>query len=112
MSPIRSDWLERLLTQLAAALARALGYRVRGEEEQALEEIHRATLELFGIPRSMLLSLEPDAALHILATPRLRQAALQLLDTEESILRAVGKVADADALAAWLRRTREAAQAP
>ena len=112
MSPVRRDWLERLLTQVAAALARALGYRARGEEEQALEEIRRATLELFGIPRSMLLALEPRAALEVLATPRLREAAFQLLDTEESILRAVGKVADADALAAWLRRTREAAEAP
>jgi len=109
MSPIRKDWLERLLTQLAAALARALGYRARGEEEQALEEIHRATLELFGIPRSMLLSLDARAALEVLATPRLREAALRLLDTEESILRSVGKVKDADALAVWLSRTRAAA---
>ncbi len=112
MSPIRRDWLERLLTQLATALARALGYHARGEEEQALEEIHRATLELFGIPRSMLLSLDAEAALEVLASPRLREAALRLLDTEESILRSVGKVRDADALAAWLVRTRAAALGP
>ncbi len=112
MSPIRRDWLERLLTQLAAALARALGYHARGEEEQALEEIHRATLELFGLPRSMLLSLDAESALQVLASPRLREAALRLLDTEESILRAVGKVRDADALAAWLGRTRAAASRP
>ncbi len=112
MSPIRRDWLERLLTQLATALARALGYHARGKEEQALEEIHRATLELFGIPRSMLLSLDAEAALEVLASPRLREAALRLLDTEESILRSVGKVRDADALAAWLVRTRAAALGP
>ena len=110
MSPIRSEWLERLLTQLAAVLARALGFRARGEDEQALEEIHRATLELFGVPRSMLLSLDARTALEVLAAPRLRAGALRLLEEEESILRAQGKVADADALAAWLARTRAAAQ--
>ncbi len=110
MSPIRSDWLERLLGKIAAVLARALGYRARGEEELALEEIHRATLELFGIPRSMLLSLDADSALQVLASPRLVEGALRLLDTEESILRALGKVRDADALADWLRRLRETAQ--
>jgi hypothetical protein len=109
MSPIRSDWLERLLTRLAAALARALGYRARGEEEQALEEIHAATLELFGLPKSMLLSLDAPTALEQLAAPRLRQAALRLLDEEESILRSQGKVKDADALAAWLARIRAVA---
>ncbi len=108
MSPVRRDWLERLLSQLAEVLARALGYRARGEEAQALEEIHRATLELFGIPRSMLLSLDARTALEVLAAPRLRHAALQLLDEEASILRAQGKVAEADALAAWLGRTRAA----
>ncbi len=110
MSPIRRDWLERVLDQLAAALARVLGYRARGEDAQALEEIHRATLELFGIPRSMLLSLDARTALEVLTAPRLRHAALQLLDEEESILRSQGKVADADALAAWLVRTRAAAE--
>ncbi len=108
MSPIRSDWLERVITRLAAALARVLGYRARGEEEQALEEIHRATLELFGIPRSMLLSLDGRMALEVLTAPRLRAGALRLLEEEESILRGQGKVADADALAAWLARTRAA----
>lgn len=110
MSPVRRDWLERLLSQLAAVLARALDSRARGADEQALEEIHRATLELFGIPRSMLLSLDARAALEVLAAPRLRQAALQLLDEEESILRFQGKVADADALATWIARTRAAAE--
>ena len=109
MSPIRSDWLERLISRIAAALARVLGYRARGEDEQALEEIHAATLELFGLPRSMLLSLDARTALEVLAGPRLRAGALRLLEEEESILRAQGKVADADALAAWLSRTRAAA---
>jgi hypothetical protein len=108
VSPVRRDWLERVLTQLAEALARVLGFRARGEEAQALEEIHRATLELFGIPRSMLLSLDARMALEVLPAPRLRHAALQLLDVEESILRSQGKLADADALAAWLARTRAA----
>jgi phytoene dehydrogenase-like protein len=109
VSPIRSDWLERLLTRIAAALARALGYRAQGEDEQALVEIHAATLELFGLPRSMLLSLDTRTVLEVLAAPRLRAAALRLLEEEESILRFQGKVADADALAAWLSRTRAAA---
>jgi len=108
VSPVRRDWLERLLRQLAAALASALGYRARGEEELALEEIHAATLELFGIPRSILLSLDARTALEVLASPRVREAALRLLEEEESILRGQGKVADADALAAWISRTRAA----
>ncbi|HXX30500.1 MAG TPA: hypothetical protein VEJ89_07265 [Myxococcaceae bacterium] len=109
MSPIRTDWLERLIQQLAQVLARALGLRARGEEEQALEEIHRATAELLGIPRAMLLSLDPRSALEALGQPRLRTAALRLLDEEESILRGQGKLAEADALAAWLARVREGA---
>jgi hypothetical protein len=109
MSPIRSDWLERVLQQLAQVLARALGLRARGEEEQALEEIHRATGELLGIPRSMLLALDAHAALQALGEPRVCAAALRLLDEEESILRGQGKLADADALAAWLARVRAAA---
>ena len=99
-----------MLTRIAVALARVLGYRVRGEDEQALEEIHAATLGLFGLPRSMLLSLDAKTALEVLAAPPLRQAALRLLDEEESILRSQGKLADADALAAWLARTRAAAE--
>jgi hypothetical protein len=109
VSPVRRDWLERALSQIAEALARVLGLRKRGADEEALEEIHRATLELFGIPRSMLLSLDARTALEVLAAPRLREGALRLLDEEESILRFQGKVADADALAAWLARTRAAA---
>jgi hypothetical protein len=111
VSAIRRDWLERLIQQLAQVLARALGYRARGDDAQALAEIHRATLDLFGIPRAMLLSLDARAALEVLSTPRLLTAALRLLDEEESILRSQGKVADADALAAWLARTRAAAAA-
>jgi hypothetical protein len=109
VSPIRKDWLERVLNQLAEALARVMGLRKRGAEEEALEEIHRITLELFGIPRSMLLSLDARTALEVLAAPRLRQGALQLLDEEEAILRSLGMLLDADALAAWLARTRAAA---
>lgn len=109
MSPIRSDWLERVIQQLAQVLARILGLRARGEEEQALEEIHRATGELLGIPRGMLLSLDARSALQALGEPRVRAAALRLLDEEESILRGQGKVADADALAAWLAAVRAAA---
>jgi hypothetical protein len=109
MSAIRRDWLERLIQQLAQVLARALGFRASGSEAQALEEIHRATADLFGIPRSMLLALDARAALQVLDHPRVRDAALRLLDEEESILRAQGKVADADALAGWLARTRSAA---
>jgi hypothetical protein len=109
VSPIRSDWLERLINKLAVALARAMGYRARGEDEQALVEIRAVTLEVFGIPRSMLLSLDPRSALEVLAGPRLRVAALRLLEEEASILRSQGKVADADALDAWLLRTRTAA---
>jgi hypothetical protein len=105
---IRRDWLERLLEQLAAVLARALGFRAKGADEAALEEIHRATLELFGIPRSMLLSLDEEATRRVLSTPAVRRAALRLLDEEESILRAQGKVRDADALLAWLQRMRAA----
>jgi hypothetical protein len=110
VSPIRKDWLERVLNQLAEALARVLGLRKRGAEEEALEEIHRTMLELFGIPRSMLLSLDARTALEVLAAPRLRQAALQLLDEEEAILRSLGKLLEADALAAWLASTRAAAE--
>jgi hypothetical protein len=58
----------------------------------------------------MLLSLDGKTALEVLAAPPLRQAALRLLDEEESILRSQGKLADADALAAWLARTRAAAE--
>jgi hypothetical protein len=87
-----------------------MGYRARGEDELALEEIHAASLDLFGIPRSMLLSLDARATLELLANPRVREAALRLLEEEESILRGQGKVADADALAAWIARTRKAAQ--
>jgi hypothetical protein len=109
VSPVRRDWLERLLRQIAEALARAMGYRVRGEDELALEEIHAASLALFGIPRSMLLSLDARGALEVLATPRVREAALRLLEEEESILRSQGKVAEADALSEWIARTRAAA---
>ncbi|HMK73124.1 MAG TPA: hypothetical protein VK454_07275 [Myxococcaceae bacterium] len=109
MSPIRSDWLERVLQQLAQVLARALGLRARGEDELALEEIHRATGQLLGIPRGLLLSLDPPAALEALGEPRVRAAALRLLDEEESILRGQGKLADADALAVWLAEVRAAA---
>jgi hypothetical protein len=110
VSPIRRDWLERLLQQLADVLARALGHRTRGQEAEAVEEIHRALSELFGIPRGLLLSLPPSAALDVLADARLRAAAFRLLEEEVSLLRFQGKVADADALAAWLARTRAAGE--
>ena len=109
LSPIRSDWLERLINKLAVALARVLGFRVRGEDEQALTEIRAITLELFGVPRRMLLSLDARTALEVLSAPPLRAAALRLLEEEASILRGQGKLADADALDSWLLRTRSAA---
>lgn len=80
---LRQDLLKRAIEQLAAALARAMGYRASGQDLQALECLNEAKGSLPLVPgmledldaAALLSSLGPEAA-RALATVLAEEAAL------------------------------------
>ncbi len=71
----REDYLERMIRQLAQALARILGLRRRGETEVALEELEAAMAAVAGLDPRAVEASDPALLAALLREPA-RLAAL------------------------------------
>src|SRR4051812_18237910 len=99
-SVVERDFIERMIRQLAEALARALGLRRREQYDEAVQELHGAYPGLFGLEAGPLLMLDSTSAAELLGDPWRIRAFAQLLD-EEAQLRALQRD---EGLAAYRRQ--------
>ncbi len=80
---LREDYLERMIRQLAQALARILGLRRRGETEAALEELDGAVAAVAGLDPRAVEASDPALLAALLREPD-RLAALGRLLAERA----------------------------
>ncbi len=92
---IRQDYFERLIEQLAGAIARVVGLVAEGKYEDAARAIDGCYRAL-GVTPVMLGRLEPVTLVAMLGAGK-AQAVAKVLDAEAGILRAQGKDAEAHA---------------
>jgi tetratricopeptide (TPR) repeat protein len=64
---LTEDYLSRIISQAVAALLEALGLRKSGRFKEALQVIHAALEGLFGVPVRLLLQMEHNSMLDVLA---------------------------------------------
>lgn len=69
---IRRDYLERLIEQLAEAVARALGLARNGRTEAGVELLEQAIASGLGMPLPMLLKLTPETVASLFGPERAR----------------------------------------
>lgn len=113
----RYDYVQRIIEQLAAALARIAGCKAEGHLEAGLEEVRRAIEEL-GLNPHLVSSLDTGSLGRLLRHPEQLRAVARLLAEEAELLAALGReraaaltAARATALARLLDdRTTPAAQ--
>jgi hypothetical protein len=87
---IREDYILRLIKQLVDFLARIAGYNRKGEYQRALDEVGRAWIELFGVPRELVDVMDTPALAELLRDPEKMRAASQLLIEEARSLTGKG----------------------
>ena len=98
---LREDYLQRMVRQLAQALARVLGLRRRGETEAALEALESAMASLAGLHPRTVEASDPAVLAALLREP-VRLAALGRLLAERAALE--GERGQAERAAATRRR--------
>ena len=98
---LREDYLERMIRQLAQALARVLDLRRRGETEAALEALESAMASLAGLDPRTVEASDPAVLAALLREP-VRLAALGRLLAERAALE--GERGQAERAAATRRR--------
>jgi hypothetical protein len=102
---IRQDYIERMIEQLAAAIARIMGLAGEGNHEEAARELEGCYRSL-GVTRSMLERLDATTLGAMLGSGK-ADAVARLLDAEAALARSQGREGDAHAKsrdAAELRR--------
>lgn len=99
----RHDWLDRIIRQLAAAIARVLDLSREGAFDEAEAELDRAFRSV-ALSRRDVHALD-DSSLRLLLGAKVRLAA-DLLDAEAALLRAKGEAALAEKLTARAARLR------
>jgi hypothetical protein len=90
---VRQDYFERLIQQLAGAIARIAGFVADGKYEDASREIE-ASYRSLGLTPGMVGRLEPATLCALLGRGKL-DAVASVLDAEAGLLRAQGRDAEA-----------------
>jgi hypothetical protein len=99
----RDDYFERMVQQIAAIVARALGLATHGQFEDAQRELDGAWTSVVGLRRSDVMRLDATTLRSLLGTKV--AAAAQLLDAQAELDETRGESgARARAVAAALRR--------
>jgi hypothetical protein len=102
---IRQDYFERMIEQLAAAIARVAGLVAGRKYQDAGREVE-GCYRTIGITRDMLVRLSPET-IGAMFGPGKGDAVARVLDAEADLLRAQGRGAEAQSKkrdAAALRR--------
>lgn len=79
----RQDYIERLIQQVARAIATALGFSQAGDVERAKEELHSAWSSFVGVRREDLERVDAATARMLLGDRR--ELALRLLEAEANL---------------------------
>jgi hypothetical protein len=79
----RQDYIERLIQQVAQAIARALGFAQSGDVERAKEELHSTWASFIGLRREDLVRLDAATARALLADRR--ELAIRILEAEAKL---------------------------
>jgi hypothetical protein len=95
----RDDYLLRMISQIAAAVAR-LRARLSGgaTADELIPEIRSAERELLGPRGELLRAVDPATAAQLLGTSEAVRVWVDLLRLEAEVLRANGNVAGAEAI--------------
>jgi hypothetical protein len=101
---LRRDWIQRMIEQLAAALARIVGLRASGRLDEARAEIERAAGGIAGVDLRMIEAVDSAQAAALVRDPD-RVAALARLALERAEVE--GASGDAAREEAWRRRAVE-----
>jgi hypothetical protein len=86
----REDFIERMIRQLAEALARIAGRTANGKLEEALAESDRAWTDLLDVPRDLIERLDGPTLAQLLADPMKMRIAGELLAAEARVHQAKG----------------------
>lgn len=86
----REDFIERMIRQLAEALARIAGRTASGKLDEAIQESDRAWTDLLDVPRDLVDRLDGPTLAQLLADPIKMRIAGELLAAEARVHQAKG----------------------
>lgn len=95
MPTVRKDYIERLIEQLAEALAALLALRRDRKHEAAQALIRESSLSLLGMEYSVLTSMDARSVAQLLGHPEKIKALAGLIAEEAELLRQRGDEAGA-----------------
>jgi len=87
---LRDDYIERMIRQLAEAIARIAGWTANGKLEEAIRETDRAWEELLDVPRDLVERLDGPTLAQLLGEPAKMRVAGELLAAEARVHQAKG----------------------
>lgn len=90
MAAFRNDYILRLIESIGIVIAKVVGLRVKGQFEEALQEIETATALLPGPPTEMLSMVDSSTAAGLLQQPAYIAAYARLLAEKARIQRQMG----------------------
>lgn len=89
---IKQDYVERMVQQLAEAIARLLKLKGAGDHGEALASVRTASLEVFGLEYEMLVGVDAASAASLLGSPQKAHQLAELVRAEAEVLEAAGEV--------------------
>jgi len=89
---IKKDYVERLIEQIADAIARLLKLKAEGRHGEALAEVRSTCEEAFGLEYETLVGVDAASAASILGTPLKVRKFAELVRAEAEALEAAGEV--------------------
>jgi hypothetical protein len=101
----RQDYIERMIAQMAAAIARVLGLAKSGQPEEAQRELAATWSNVVGLRRTDVDRLDEATLRTLLGDKRLAAAAL--LEAEADVKRSQGDLQSASRLAALATTLRD-----
>lgn len=97
----KRDYIERMIEQLAAAIAQILGLAARGETEEAEQALERAWSSSLGLRRADILRLDEGTLRAMLGDKA--ELAIKLIEAQATVEDARGRSAIASSLRARAR---------
>jgi len=89
---IKKDFVERMIEQIADAIARLLKLKVEGRHGEALAEVRSVCQEALGVEYEMLVGVDAASAASLLGTPLKVRKLAELVRAEAEVLEAAGEV--------------------
>jgi len=88
---IKKDYVERMIEQLAEAIARLLKLREAGSHGEALAVVRSTCQEVFGLEYETLVGVDAASAASLLGTPLKVRRFAELVRAEAEVLEAAGE---------------------